>query len=362
MSNQRDAKKYLHLHVSKKLVAGATFVALLLASQAVAAGQGEGLSGKQVVDAVCANCHATGIEGAPKIGDRQAWKPRAAQGLTSLTQHALQGLRKMPPHGGSPGLGDPEIKRAITYMVNQSGGSWIEPVAVGNAFRERSGEQIVNAQCIKCHEKGVDGAPRIGDIAAWAPRYAHGMDFLVRSAIKGHGAMPPRGGMADLTDAEMRVAALYMFNKGVVPTGNASVAQATTPPSKEDWNHKIIEGMDVYMGVVSAESIRGMQPNEGKEKSMHGGIPRGKGYYHINISLLDRQTGVEIKDAKIDLSVEDPVMGEQMKQLDPISFNRATSYGNYFRMPDRYPYRITAQIVRGGQSHVAKAKFDYRPE
>jgi len=307
---------------------------------------------------VCANCHATGVDGAPKIGDRQAWKPRAAQGLTSLTQHALQGVRKMPPHGGSPGLGDLDIKRAITYMVNQSGGHWIEPVAVATAFHERSGEQIVNTQCVKCHEKGLEGAPRIGDLAAWAPRFAHGMDFLVRSAIKGHGAMPPRGGMADLTDVEIRLAALYMFNQGVVPSGTAPIAQT----GKEDRNHKIIEGMDVYLGVVSAESIRAMHPTQDQEKSMHGGIPRGKGYYHVNISLLDRQTGAEIRDAMIDLSVEDPVMGEQMKKLDPISFNKTTSYGNYFRMPDNYPYRITALIVRSGQTRAAKAKFDFRPE
>lgn len=357
MSNRLDIEKSRHLRVSKKLVTGTVLVALLLVSQA-AAGQGDGLSGKQVVDAVCANCHATGVERAPKIGDRQAWKQRAAQGLTSLTQHALQGLRKMPPHGGNPGLGDMDITRAITYMVNQSGGNWIEPAAIGTAFRERSGEQIVNAQCAKCHEKGLDGAPRIGDTAAWAPRYAHGMDFLVRSAIKGHGAMPPRGGLADLTDSEIRVAALYMFNKGVVPSGGPTVAQG----SKEDRNHKVVEGMDVYLGVLSAEAIRVMHPTADKEKLMHGGIPSGNGYYHVNISLLDRETGFEIKDAKIDLSVEDPVTGEQMKKLDPIEFNKTTSYGNYFRMPDNYPYKITALIVRPGHSRAAKAKFDFRPE
>lgn len=357
MSNHHEMEELSRASVSKQRVTGAVLGVVLLASQAVA-GQGDGLTGKQVVDAVCANCHATGVEGAPKIGDRQAWKPRAAQGLTSLTQHALQGLRKMPPHGGSPGLGDLDIKRAVTYMVNQSGGNWVEPVGVATAFRERSGEQIVNTQCGKCHEKGIDGAPRIGDLAAWAPRFAHGMDFLVRSAIKGHGAMPPRGGMADLTDSEMRVAALYMFNKGVVPNGAAVVAQQ----GRQEWNHRVIEGMDVYLGVKSAESIRAMHPTEDQEKLMHGGIPRGKGYYHVNISLLDRKTGTEIRDATIDLSVEDPVMGSQVKKLDPISFNKSMSYGNYFRLTEKYPHKITAQIVRLGQPQAASAKFDFRPE
>jgi cytochrome c5 len=69
---------------------------------------------------------------------------------------------------------------------------------------DRSGEQIVAAQCAKCHQTGEGGAPRIGDRAAWTPRLKQGLDHLVHSAIKGHGGMPARGGMADTTDAEIR--------------------------------------------------------------------------------------------------------------------------------------------------------------
>src|SRR6516165_2986025 len=89
-----------------------------------AAGQQTDRSGKQVVDSVCISCHGTGANGAPKIGDKKAWSARASQGLTSLTKHALDGIRQMPPHGGNPVLSDTEIERAITYMVNQSGGHW----------------------------------------------------------------------------------------------------------------------------------------------------------------------------------------------------------------------------------------------
>ena len=79
---------------------------------------------------------------------------------------------------------------------------------------DRSGEQIVRAQCAKCHEAGKDGAPKIGDRSAWIPRVKQGLDVVVRSAIRGHGSMPARGGMADLTDAELRAAVIYMFNQG----------------------------------------------------------------------------------------------------------------------------------------------------
>lgn len=81
-------------------------------------------------------------------------------------------------------------------------------------YAERSGEQIVQAQCFKCHDSGKGGAPRIGDRTAWIPRVKQGLDLVVRSAIRGHGSMPARGGMADLTDAELRAAVVYMFNKG----------------------------------------------------------------------------------------------------------------------------------------------------
>jgi cytochrome c5 len=76
---------------------------------------------------------------------------------------------------------------------------------------ERSGEEIVRAQCAKCHASGEGGAPKIGDRDAWIPRLKAGLDTVVRSAINGHGNMPARGGMANLTDRELRSAIVYMF-------------------------------------------------------------------------------------------------------------------------------------------------------
>ncbi len=176
--------------------------------------QGVERSGKEVVAASCVSCHGSGANGAPKIGDNKAWAKRAAQGLSSLTANALKGIRQMPPHGGNTKLTDTEIERAVTYMVNQSGGHWIEPVSRTTKAPERTGEQIVQARCVKCHQTGEGGAPKIGDQAAWIPRVKQGLDVVVRSAINGHGGMPARGGQANLTDAEMRSAVVYMFNKG----------------------------------------------------------------------------------------------------------------------------------------------------
>ncbi len=183
-------------------------------------------SGKQVVDSVCITCHGTGAKGAPRIGDSKAWAARADKGLTSLTASAITGIRNMPSHGGNPGVSDAEISRAIVYMVNQSGGQWNDPTDRTKPAVQRTGKQIVTAQCSKCHATGVGGAPPIGDRDAWIPRAKLGFDGLVSSAINGHGGMPARGGMANLTDPEIRAAITYMLNPG----GTNAKARATAAP------------------------------------------------------------------------------------------------------------------------------------
>ena len=82
---------------------------------------------------------------------------------------------------------------------------------------ERSGKEVVEAQCSKCHLEGKGGAPKIGDRDAWIQRLKKGLDATVREAIRGHGGMPPRGEKADLTDREVRNAILYMYYPGNAP-------------------------------------------------------------------------------------------------------------------------------------------------
>ena len=79
----------------------------------------------------------------------------------------------------------------------------------------RDGGSIVAAQCANCHAAGLHGAPRLGDSKAWIERTRRGLDTLQASAIRGHGAMPARGGMADLTDPELRSAIDYMVRNSV---------------------------------------------------------------------------------------------------------------------------------------------------
>src|SRR6202795_5179114 len=156
----RAGSRFSFVEMSKQLIAVLAFVfAAPVTVQAASTQSGE-RSGKQVVEAGCSSCHRTGTNSAPKIGDKKAWTKLESQGLTGLTETALKGIRKMPAHGGNQALSDSEIERAITYMVNQSGGHWTEPTSKKTPARERSGRQIVQLHCAKCHQTGVDGAPK----------------------------------------------------------------------------------------------------------------------------------------------------------------------------------------------------------
>jgi cytochrome c5 len=204
-------------------------------------------TGQAVYKAQCAACHDSGAAGAPKFADAAAWASRIGTGLEALVTAALKGKNAMPPQAGGD-FDDLEIARGVVYMANAAGAKFVEPdrpagaapaaaaaapatpmavvaapaapaaeaakavapqvVAVaGNA-----GEALYKQSCAVCHAAGVAGAPKTGDKAGWAPRIAQGVPVLVASSIKGKNAMPPRGGAATASDADIRAAVEYMVN------------------------------------------------------------------------------------------------------------------------------------------------------
>lgn len=87
---------------------------------AVAAAGGKPKSGEEVYTATCTLCHGAGVGGAPKFGDKAAWAPRISQGANTLHDHAIAGIRAMPPKGTCAACSDDEIKAAVDYMVAKS--------------------------------------------------------------------------------------------------------------------------------------------------------------------------------------------------------------------------------------------------
>ena len=101
----------------------ATSVALLAGVAALGGAVASGASappvpttGAEAYAVGCASCHATGIGGAPKVGDHAAWGLRIAQGKQTLYRHSLAGKGGMPARGGTP-WPDATIRLAVDYMV-----------------------------------------------------------------------------------------------------------------------------------------------------------------------------------------------------------------------------------------------------
>lgn len=202
-------------------------------------------SGEAVYAAQCVACHAAGVAGAPKFGDAAAWAPRIATGYEALLNSVLKGKGAMGAQGGGA-YRDEELGRAVVHLANAAGGKFAVPEAAAPAapataaaapvavaapaavvaaapvaaapapaasatVAAGAGEALFKQACAVCHVAGVAGAPKFADKAAWAPRLALGLDGLTASAIKGKGAMPPKGGSA-ASDADIKAAVQYMLD------------------------------------------------------------------------------------------------------------------------------------------------------
>lgn len=94
------------------------------AAEAPKAAETASIDGKSVYNKTCSMCHAAGVAGAPKPGDKENWAPRIAQGTETLYKHSIEGYTgnsgMMPARGGNPKLTDDEMKAAVDFMVAQS--------------------------------------------------------------------------------------------------------------------------------------------------------------------------------------------------------------------------------------------------
>ncbi len=128
----------------------------------------------------------------------------------------------------APGAGDTE--KAIAMRIQKIGS-----VEIRDANRVlRTGEEVYKAQCTACHAAGLAGAPKTGDVAAWAPRIKTGYDALLTSALKGKGAMGAQGG-GDYDDIEIGRAVVYLTTaaggKFAMPAAPAAPAAGDATPA-----------------------------------------------------------------------------------------------------------------------------------
>jgi cytochrome c5 len=93
---------------------------------------------------------------------------------------------------------------------------------------DRTGHEVVETVCSACHADGKDGAPKIGDFAAWAQRAQGGFDKLSEHAISGKNKMPAHGGQSALTDLELTRAIAYMSSGGLAADPSKPYSQTKT--------------------------------------------------------------------------------------------------------------------------------------
>lgn len=132
--------------------------------------------------------------------------------------------------GNKPAMGAADPELAVAQRIQRVG-----TVELRDANRPLAlGEAVYAAQCVACHAAGVAGAPKFGDVAAWAPRIATGYEALLTSALKGKGAMGAQGGGA-YRDVEIGRAVVHLANaaggKFPVPDAAPAAAPAAAAPA-----------------------------------------------------------------------------------------------------------------------------------
>ena len=146
---------------------------------------------------------------------------------------AIIGLVYYVTSGNAPAAGAADSGQSLAKRIQKIGA-----VEIRDANRPlKSGEEVYKAQCMACHAAGAAGAPKFGDVAAWAPRLKTGFDALLNSSLKGKGAMGAQGG-GDFADVEIGRAVVYMtaaaggkFAEPAAPAAAVAGASATAAPT-----------------------------------------------------------------------------------------------------------------------------------
>ena len=123
--------------------------------------------------------------------------------------------------------------------------------------------------------------------------------------------------------------------------------------------HKVVDGVSIYLGIVPAEIVRG-HPRGHPDGEIHGGPPAGDHVYHIIIALFDQQTDMKISDARVSAAVSEINHPGHQRKLEPMLIGGTIAYGNYFDLPGSGPYRIVVQIRRPAQPRVIEAEFVFK--
>ncbi|QJR14180.1 c-type cytochrome [Usitatibacter palustris] len=229
--------------------------------------------------------------------------------------------------------------------------------AAGDAGN-RAGREVYDTVCSTCHAAGLQGAPKSGDREAWIPRMKQGLDTLTLHAIRGHGGMAPRGGAAQLTDLEVRNAIAYMFDPGA--EARAAARPPPAAPAPRNPYEATVDGVAIHFGLVNAERLRAYPPGS-KEASMHGGVPKGSGYYHVNVTLHEGDKRAPLRGAAVEVEVVQAGQDTLKKVLEAEPGTGSANYGQYIRLAPRTPATFIVRIRPAGSPRTLETRFNPTP-
>ncbi|MEW6691080.1 MAG: hypothetical protein AB1452_18540, partial [Pseudomonadota bacterium] len=134
---------------------------------------------------------------------------------------------------------------------------------------------------------------------------------------------------------------------------------AAGAPARSGKQFKTVGDVEIHLGFISAAALR--KALEGTpERTMHGGVPSGTGWFHLNVTLLDAAGKAPIQGAKVQARVEQAGMSGETKPLEPVTLGGVPSYGAYFRLLPRAQYAVTVRAQKPETPQPLEARFEHR--
>jgi cytochrome c5 len=182
------------------------------------AGQPALKRGAQVYANVCSLCHLDGEAGAPRLKDNANWYRRVQQNSrVVLYRHAIDGFNNMPARGACVSCEDDDVRAAVDYMLYRALDESQRRQQAGKAVEARhnvrTGKQVYEAACSRCHDAGEQGAPVIANQAQWQPLLEKNFDKLISNTLQGINAMPAMGGCSACSGSEVIAAVKYLVEQ-----------------------------------------------------------------------------------------------------------------------------------------------------
>jgi len=212
---------------------------------------------------------------------------------------------------------------------------------------------VIDTDCAGCHASGAKGAPGIGDHEAWKERAAKGLPALTRNSIEGvRWGMPARGGVAELTPAELSTAIAEMLRRSGV---SGETASHDREEGQGHTHHRVVAaGMIVHLTLIPARTLRAYPPGSA-ERALLGGASGESDLYHLSVTLEDGTTHGPVEGARVEAHVRQAGIGSQLVALDPCAQIAAATYGHFVHLAPGVPAIATLAIEA---RRSARASFE----